>query len=160
MMEGWCRDQTFRELVLEFYFWQTTAEIYTDDMSLPKGVWNKLWEHCFSVPDLVSSLPREFIFLHRWLKTKIMIGPVTGSPVKSNIFMSLWRLLRLDYYWPCQQKINVPCTYIFGFKCCVEWTWLWIMFLAFSAPMSELAWTSTWQTLTDFPKVLITRTKK
>ena len=38
MMEGWCRDQTFRELVLELYFRQTTAEIYADDMSLPKGV--------------------------------------------------------------------------------------------------------------------------
>ena len=38
MMEGWCRDQTFRELVLELYFRQTTAEIYADDMSLPKGI--------------------------------------------------------------------------------------------------------------------------
>lgn len=38
MMEGSCRDQTFRELVLELYFRQTTAEIYADDMSLPKGV--------------------------------------------------------------------------------------------------------------------------
>ena len=38
LMEGWCRDQTFRELVLELYFRQTTAEIYADDMSLPKGV--------------------------------------------------------------------------------------------------------------------------
>ena len=78
--------------------------------------------------------------------------------------------LRATFSWTCEDNYDVTTidpankiflfTYIFGFKCCVEWTWLWIMFLAFSAPMSELAWTSTWQTLTDFPKVLITRKKK
>ena len=42
---------------------------------LGKIVWNKCWEHRFLVPDLVSSLPRVIVFLHRRPKAEVITGP-------------------------------------------------------------------------------------
>ena len=163
MMEGWCRDQNFRGLVLEFYFWQTTAEIYTLMTCHYPKAYKTSCENIVS-PSQTSCLPfppapPSLFFYADDREPKLWLG-VTQAAAQ----------LRATFSWTCKDYYDLTTidptnkmflyTYIFGFKCCVERTWLWIIFLAFSASISELAWTSTWQTLTDFPKVLITRTKK